>query len=260
MEKMGRGLYWTLYGAADERARKQLGGAYGLAFEAYLHSRLRDMPGGRTRYIESPMFADGTQLCDALFVEGSELVVCEFKSSVLRADAKCSGRGEVLFPELQKKFVTGDETGPKGVAQFERGIRKLLEGKEKVTALPPQKWRLIRPVMVTLDSAMTCAGMSAYLNDHFDRGAIRSQYRTAIAPLIIIDVREYELLLPDITAYGFSELLESYWRSYFIPVADQFYKFTRANIPFLEDKPPLEDYAKEKFTQLVATLPRLFRA
>jgi hypothetical protein len=59
-------------------------------------------------------------VCDGIFVDGSALVLCESKSSVLRGDAKLSG-----------KFVPCDDDGGKGIAQLRRGIGywDSLEGK-----------------------------------------------------------------------------------------------------------------------------------
>ena len=72
MDKTGRGLYWTLFGAADKPTRGKLGGTYGRAFEAYLHNRVRRAGFALDAYLESPLFADGAEVCDGLFVEGIE--------------------------------------------------------------------------------------------------------------------------------------------------------------------------------------------
>jgi hypothetical protein len=135
MDKTGRGLYWTLFATADKSTKGKLGGAYGAAFEAYLHSRARALGFSPTRYLESPKFLNGDEACDAIFIEGSSLVFCEYKSSVLKAYAKLSGRLDELAPEIDKKFVSGDEDGRKGVAQLSEGIERLLQG-ETIGTIP----------------------------------------------------------------------------------------------------------------------------
>jgi hypothetical protein len=240
LDKTGRGLYWTLFAAADKNTKGKLGGAYGLAFESYLHSRVRASGVPAARYREGPKFSNGDEVCDAIFVEGSSLIFCEYKSSVLKADAKLGGQLDLLGPELEKKFITGDEDGRKGVAQLNQGITRLLRG-EEVENLPRKKWTTIIPVMVCLESAMTCPGMSGYLNRRFDRSVLKSMSSTKIAPLILIDVENFEDLLPDIQQYGFAHLIDDYYRSHLRNGRDQLVPLRRGNIPFLDDKPEPPD-------------------
>lgn len=260
MDKTGRGLYWTLFGAADAATRGKLGGTYGRAFEAYLHDCVRRADFTPTTYIESPSFANGDEVCDGLFVDGSSLVLCEYKSSVLRADAKLSGRLDQLEPEIRKKFVTGDDDGRKGIAQLSRSIERLLQG-EPVAGLPVRKWSIVFPVMVCLENAMLCPGMSGYLNSQFDRAAIRKR-STRIAPLIVIDVEHFEDLLPDVFSFGFGNLLDDYYRVHVRSAGgshDQLVPFRRRNIPFLDDKPVPPDEKEAAFRRFFANLgARLF--
>ena len=100
----------------------------GRAFESYLHDCVRRAGFAPDAYIDSPTFADGAEVCDGMFTDGSNLILCEYKSSVLRADAKLSGRLDLLEPDIRKKFVTGDEDGRKGIAQLSLSIGRLLQG------------------------------------------------------------------------------------------------------------------------------------
>jgi hypothetical protein len=255
MDKTGRGLYWTLFGAADKGTKAKLGGAYGLAFEAYLHDRIRHAGFPANAYIQSPRFANGDEVCDGLFVDGSALVFCEYKSSVLRADAKLTGRLDELEPELKKKFVTGDDDGRKGIAQLRRSIERLLQG-ESVTGLPLRKWSIVFPVMNCLEYSMLCPGMSGYLNDHFDRSVFRKK-SPKVAPLILADVEHFEDLLPDIASYGFATLLNDYYRAHVRSAGgrhDQLVPFRRKNIPFLDDKPEPPDEIEDAFRSFFADL------
>jgi hypothetical protein len=210
MDKTGRGLYWTLFGAADQPTKGKLGGTYGRAFEAYLHDCVRRAGFTPDAYIESPAFFDGAEVCDGMFVAESSLILCEYKSSVLTAAAKLSGRLDLLEPDIRKKFVTGGQDGRKGIAQLSRSIERLLRG-EPVTGLPERKWSIVQPVMICLEHAMLCPGMSGYLNGQFDRAALRKRSAVRIAPLTLVDVKNFEDLLPDIKQFGFGTLLDDYY-------------------------------------------------
>jgi len=190
MDKTGRGLYWTLFAAADGATKAKLGGTYGLAFEAYLHGRARAADFAADRYVATPVFHNGDEVCDAIFVDSSCLVFCEYKSSVLRADAKLSGQLERLAPEIDRKFVTGDDDGRKGIAQLSQTIGRLLRG-EQIAGLPNRKWTMVLPVMICVEQAMLCPGMSGYLNDRFDRAPLKAMSSVKIGPLTLIDVEHF---------------------------------------------------------------------
>jgi hypothetical protein len=261
MDKTGRGLYWTLFGAADNATKAKLGGTYGLTFEAYLHDCACRTGFAPDAYIQSPSFPNGDEVCDGIFVDGSALVLCEYKSSVLRADAKLSGRLDQLEPEIQKKFVTGDDEGRKGIAQLRRSIERLLQG-EPIAGLPVRRWSIIFPVMICLENAMLCPGMSGYLNDQFDRSAFRELSRVRVAPLILADIEHFEDLLPDLIKYGFATLLGEYYRAHIRSAGgrhDQLVSFRRKNIPFLDDKPEPPDDSEAAFRSFFNDLgSRLF--
>ena len=251
----------TLFGAADARTKGKLGGTYGRAFEAYLHDCLQRSGFARDSYIDSPKFANGDEVCDGIFIDESRLILCEYKSSVLTAEAKLSGRLDLLEPDLRKKFVTGDADGRKGIAQLTRSIERVLKG-EAVTGLPSRNWDIVQPVIVCIEDAMLCPGMSGYLNDRFDRAVLRKLSRIRVAPLTLIDIEHFEDLLPDVKAFGFGALLEDYYRSHMRSAGgghDQLVAFRRKNIPFLDEKPEPPDEKEAAFRRFFAELgARLF--
>jgi hypothetical protein len=137
----------------------------------------------------------------------------------------------------------------------------MLQG-EPIRGLPERKWRIIFPVMICLENAMMCPGMSGYLNDQFDRSVFKKQSSARIAPLILVDVEHFEDLLPDILKYGFGTLLDDYYRFHMRSTGgkhDQLVAFQRKNIPFLDDKPEPPDEKEAAFRRFFADLgTRLF--
>jgi hypothetical protein len=210
MDKTGRGLYWTLFTSSDKPTRQKLGGVYGMAFENLLHDRANRAGLVPPQYLANPSFVDGSEVCDAIFVDGSSLVFCEYKSSVLTAEAKLSGDLKSLAAELDKKFILGGDDGKKGISQLSHSIARFLSG-ERIVGLPDDKWSMIFPVMVCLERAMQCTGMYEYMNQKFDRKTLRGRSRVRITPLTIADVEYFEDLLPDAKNYGLAELLDSYY-------------------------------------------------
>ncbi len=253
LDKAGRGLYWTI---ATGNALA-LGGTYGKLFEAYLHGRVNKSGVPAARYLPNPLFEDGVEVCDGMFVEGTCLILCEYKSSVLPAAAKVGGDPVALAKAIDKAFITGDADGRKGVAQLSNSLRRILDG-DTIQGLPCRDWTLLYPVMVCLDAAMTCPGMSAYINEMFARPRRRGS-KTRITRLTLIDVEDYEGLLADIAVYPFDELLDSYYRAHVSVARDQIVRFRRFNIPYLQDKPQPADIVETRFRQFFADFgPRVF--
>jgi len=90
-----------------------LGGTYGKLFEAYLHGRVNKSGVPAARYLPNPLFEDGVEVCDGMFVEGNCLILCEYKSSVLPAAAKFGGDPVALAKAIDKAFITGDADAAK---------------------------------------------------------------------------------------------------------------------------------------------------
>jgi hypothetical protein len=253
LDKAGRGLYWTI---ARGRAH-ELGGSYGKLFESYLQDIVEQSSVPQSRYIPNPKFTDGAEVCDGLFAEGSQLILCEYKSSVLPASAKVGADSALLRQKLDRSFVTGDQGGRKGTAQISRSIERILMA-DMIIGLPNRPWTKIYSVMVCLDSAMTCPGMAAYLNEQFVRPRVRGR-KVIIPPITIIDVEDYEALMPDIAKYAFTAILDSYYFACARGELRQVVRFHRRNIPFLSDKPKPSDSTETNFRQMLADMgPRVF--
>jgi hypothetical protein len=252
LDKPGRGMYWTLRDAAPEALWRRLPGAYGELFDAYVASLLLATMAAR-RYLPNPEFADGDEAFDGLLVEGSDLITLEFKSSVLRADRKYSGDPVQVLAELEKKFVVGDSTGAKGIAQLESGIDRLLSG-DRIADIDPKRVGRIYPVMVVLDQAMTAPQVSRYLNDRFNRRPLGKKHRRTITPLTIIDIENYERLAPYIEQYGLGPLLESYYDSHVRRTRDQLIALKPENIPYLKNRPALPERARDGFRRILGEL------
>jgi hypothetical protein len=114
--------------------------------------------------------------------------------------------------------------------------------------------------MICLEQAMLCPGMSGYLNDRFDRTALKAMSSVKIGPLTLIDVSNFEDLLPDMNTYGFATLLEAYYRAHLRLTHDQLVAFRRKYIPFLDDKPEHANDTEAAFRRFFAELgARLFQ-
>lgn len=252
LDKAGRGMYWTLRDAAPEKLWKRLPGAYGELLDGYLAALLPENMGER-RYVAHPKFGNGDEAFDGAIVEGSDLVTLEFKSSVLRADRKYSGDPAQLLAEIEKKFVTGDSSGAKGIAQIENSLERLFSG-DTIENIVAERVSRVFPVVVVLDHSLSAPQFSRYLNDRFERRSLGKRFGKTITPLTVIDVENYERLIPYIEQYGIRPLLESYYYAHVRQSRDQLVPFKPENVPFLDDRPTLPDRAHERFREFLRSL------
>ncbi len=202
--------------------------------------------------IAAPVLKPYTEVCDGLFVEYEYLVLCEYKSSVLRSDSKLSGKKNDVLEQIDEKFVVGDSKGRKGVAQFAESIRRILQG-DAIMGLEPRKVRMIFPVMICLEHAMLCQGMSGYLNERFDRDNLKTG-STKVTPIFIIDVEHFEEIMPSIRDHNFSALLCDYYQTHMRRGHDQLVPFRRHNIPMLKDAPEGDDHKEKEFRRFFEEL------
>ncbi|MBE7542243.1 MAG: hypothetical protein M9913_17000 [Bryobacteraceae bacterium] len=252
LDKAGRGMYWTLRDAAPKHLWSRLPGAYGELLDSYLAALLPEQMADRS-YLPHPRFGNGDEAFDGVLVEGADLVTLEFKSSVLRADRKYSGDPAQLLSEIDKKFVTGDGTGAKGISQFTNSLERLFEG-DAIEGIALQNIRRVFPVMVVLDHSLTAPQFSRYLNSCFDRRSLAKRFRKTVTPLTVVDVENFERLSPYIECYGMRPLLESYYESHVRHTRDQLIPFKPENVPFLFDRPTLPDRAHDRFREFLRSL------
>ena len=111
----------------------------------------------------------------------------------------------------------------------------------------------VYPVMVVLDQTLTAPQVSRYLNDRFDRLALSKKHHKTITPLTIIDIENYERLVPYIELYGIGPLIESYYEAHVRHSRDQLIAFKPENIPYLDNR-QLPERARERFREFLRSL------
>ncbi|SDH66768.1 hypothetical protein [Chitinophaga filiformis] len=67
----------------------------------------------------------GEELCDVYIRKENKICLMEFKDTLLNADAKNSGDKDVLYAELDKKFLENQKRKPKGITQLLNAIKDI---------------------------------------------------------------------------------------------------------------------------------------
>lgn len=256
IDKAGRGLYWTLFTEIPEDGlRARLSSFWGAVFEEYINYILAESYGAGGRFVPSPRFPNGDEAFDACIVEGRDLVVFEYKSSTLRADAKYGGDAEKLKAELHRKYVEGDGAGEsaKGLAQLRRSIERFLRG-EPLGNIDAGSVSRIFPAMVCLESAVSVPFVALYFKNQFHAMFPRKAFRQTVTPVFTLGISDVERLLSYLGSFSLSDIFESYYSKNKTMHAP----FSHAEIPLIKHAKPGENIIMDRFSRFAQEMHKHF--
>ncbi|WP_437999875.1 hypothetical protein WMF26_08260 [Sorangium sp. So ce185] len=207
-------------------------GAFGAAFESYVNELLRKMypplsaplldrftcnPHGVTKS------GDDVEVADALLLYIDEAVLFETKGVFVREDATQHDGIDAYLIELRKKYGVG-AGGPKdrrakGAGQLAKSIHRLAE-RELTLAVPDWKWvRIVYPVLVVYDTALSSPGHAEFFQEEFARAlepddTFASGYMRKVslrvAPLTVMTIEDLEVLESSVRNFQLVDLLKDY--------------------------------------------------
>ena len=118
LDKAGKGLFWTGLKGCSLKSRLRILGFWGELFESYVGKLLSEAPHSARSIVANPRFGDGAEAIDLCALENGTLLAIEVKASTLRASVRYADDPTLLRDEIEKRFVIGDESGPKGLSQI----------------------------------------------------------------------------------------------------------------------------------------------
>ena len=251
LDKAGRSLYWTLHASFDRTRRADLMSFWGRVYERYVAWLFEQSYQGRGRWVFSPRFPDGVQAFDGCLLEGSSLVVFEFKASILSVAAKYGFDADRLGVELKEKVIEGTPGRPKGLEQLRRSLLRFLDG-EEIDGLGGTTLKKIYPVMVFWDQSFAAPCLGCYYNENFDRVGMRKRGGPAVTPVFTLTIADLENVLPHTIAHCFTDVLDSYWRANRPMVVS----LSTSNVPLLHDGLRGRDPVGDRFSRFSDELQR----
>jgi hypothetical protein len=178
VEKLLAGVYWSIFFSSKETQSK-LPRFWGAVFEKYVNDILQDSCLVNGKFLPDPRYNENhnEQLCDGLILVGEDLVVLEYKASMLTIEAKYRNDWAVLKREMHGKFVETSDGQKKGVLQLAAAVKKLtsLDCKTLVKDIDLSQVKRIFPVLVTLDEIGDCLLISRALNFTFEKSFTASE-------------------------------------------------------------------------------------
>jgi hypothetical protein len=195
---------------------------WGAVFEAYMNSVFKDsLSQTSATFVPDPCRRDdpARQICDALILQDSSLVLLEYKASMFRADTKYSGNFMALVDEVERKLVRGKseskKSKKKGVEQLASAVIQLFGNRNRavVANLDLSGVTRVYPLLVTLDAIGGSLLMSRLLNQYFSRFMTgRELSGPKVEPLMCTDVQSIEEISGCFPKMGLARFLD-YWLS-----------------------------------------------
>jgi len=220
IDKLSSGIHWTLHRLLSERSGKDVKEFMtyrGELFEVYVDDLLRDTypesPVVLTHYLSSPKDFEDSDYGDGIIYseDNRNIAFLEYKSSLLKVEAKYGGSSKLLADEIEMKFVE------KGVSQLAQKIANFADvnadyAKKPIRGVNRTDVRDIFPMLVTLEPAMRTPFMNTYLDEKFREklGNHTIDSRFHVHPLILLIIDDLERLIPYLSSRGTWKCLQNY--------------------------------------------------
>ncbi len=221
IEKFESGPYWVVNDISTEKGNR-LRRFWGAVFEAYMNSLVKGSLGGTDAiFLPDPRRADDTarQICDGLILQGSSLVLLEYKANMFTAETKYSGDFSALAAEIESKLVRGtSERGKskkKGVEQLADAVLQLFGERKRATipGLDLSGVKRVYPLLVTLDVIGASLLLSRLLMHYFSHFMGDTQISDVhVMPLMCTDVQSFEEIAACFPSMGLASFLD-HWVS-----------------------------------------------
>jgi hypothetical protein len=206
VEKMHSGVYWAINDALPSSDRNKLFKAWGILFEEYVNSFLSDRKfEAALSFWPRPKWEDGTESFDGAFMQDSRFVPMEYKSGLLKIEARYSGSIDAFEMDLDKKI--GD-----GCRQLARKIQTIFNIKASdrrgLQDIPTNHVTRIVPVLVVQDPILRGPLVNWMLNRTFDQALDREKLRVEVVvePLTVAGIHEIETMVESAEAKRFDIL------------------------------------------------------
>jgi hypothetical protein len=198
------GIFWQIHDSYPVAQQNKFRTYFGHVFSAYVGEILqRTFPERPPADIWVPRFhykpdfeskKDG-ECSDGILDLGTDLVLMEFKASLLTLRSKYSRDSNRLKEDLDDKFNKRG-SGQKGVQQLASVYNKLLEGKKpNIEGFDLSRYTTVTPVLVVYDITLLAPYIDAYLNEEFQK-AVQPlpKHSPKVGRLMVLTTREIECL------------------------------------------------------------------
>jgi len=202
LEKISNGIFWMINDNLPKSERGKFHTFWGNIFESYLlHFFEETELINKGIFIPKPLF-DGSrdEVADGMMDFGEDLILFEFKFTILTQESKYSSSKDELVNELKLKFEKNQKGEWKGYGQLANNINKLFSKDRGLACkyINKEKVKRVYPILITYEHLFNAPFTNHFMNRYFqnliDFSSIEE--RVEIKPLVIFTIEDFEAAQP----------------------------------------------------------------
>jgi hypothetical protein len=193
------GLYWRIVDSLDSKKADVFISLWGRLLELYLYELLNHFYPQTFAMLATNVQYDGGQI-DALLDLGPDVILFEFKASLLKDATKHKRDRQVFEKEIGLKFIQNQSGAPKALRQLANAAVAIRNETVKTTIKPERLF----PVLVGYEPTLETFSMNTYLHEKFRPFISAKENEVSVLPLTVMSVDEFEGVLPNIQAATFT--------------------------------------------------------
>lgn len=193
------GLYWRIVDSLDRKKADVFISLWGRLLELYLYDLLTHYYPQASGIQATDVQYDNGQI-DALLDFGTDIILLEFKASLLRDETKHKRDRNRFEEEIGRKFIQNEKGAPKALRQLANAA-VAIRNQTVRTTIKPQR---IFPVLVGYEPTLETFSMNSYLHEKFRPFVSAQENDMSVLPLTVMSVDEFEGVLPNIEAGAFT--------------------------------------------------------
>jgi hypothetical protein len=193
------GLYWRIVDSLPDAKAERFISLWGRLLELYLFDVLGYFYPDSAQILRKDIEYEGGQI-DALLDFGPDVIIFEFKASLLKDQTKNKRDLPLFEKEVKLKFIENEKGAPKALKQLANAAAAICNGAVKTTVKPER----IYPVFVGYEPVLESLFMNKYLHDKFRPFIPENVNGVIVKPITVMSVDELEGLLPNMQAGTFT--------------------------------------------------------
>ena len=160
--------------------RRIFSSAWGELFELYLFDLFGHYYPEASQFLSTEVDYEGGQI-DAMLDFGTDVVIFEFKASLLRDQTKNSRDIKLLEEEVTRKFIENEKKRPKALRQLASAATAIRNGGVK-TIMKPER---IYPVFVGYEPVLESFFVNTYLQQRFREFVTKKENGVVVQPMVM---------------------------------------------------------------------------
>jgi len=198
LDKISNGIFWLINDNLKENERSKFHAFWGCIFESYIKLFFEKIYTQKEHiFIPNPPYDNiEGEVADGILDYGEDLILLEYKFTVLPQEAKYINSASQLTKEIKLKFEKNQEGEWKGYGQLANSINKLFSKGSNVTCkyVSKDKIKRIFPVLIVYEHFFNTPFINYFFNKNFQKLINNSSITEyiEIKPLVVLTIEDFE--------------------------------------------------------------------